>query len=295
MALKKKNLTADGAGAALLPRLMTETPAPGEGPVELPLDSLQPAPAAWNFYSPLPDDKMLELIASIRDNGLLHPILVWQRPGQPDTVLSGHNRLEAFRRLYKATGEEQYARIPCTLRRDLTEAQAREIIVDSNWVQRNLTPSEKARSICQKYALAGRKRRAANGSAHESTYEIIAREYGLSGRQIARYVKLGSLSDELLALLDSGKLGVAAGVRLADLEPAAQDAAARLIAERGIRPAQAAQLRPDMTAADLETLLAPPPPRKERTVTVSVTMPARLREEFLDNARAWLEERGVRL
>lgn len=290
MALKKKDLK-PAAGAALLPQLMTEAAGPGEGAVELPLDSLHAARPDWNFYSPLSDDKMVELIASIRDNGLLHPIVVWRRPGQPDMVLSGHNRLEAFRRLYKTTGEEKYARIPCTLRQDLTEEQAREIIVDSNWVQRNLTPSEKARSICQKYALSGRKARAANGSEHLSTYEIIARQYGLSGRQIARYVKLGSLCPALLELLDSGRLGVAAGVRLADLPASLQEQAAPFIRQNGIRPAQLQQLRPDMTPEELDDLLEQEDGAARRPVTVSLEVPARLRREFLAMARAWLEER----
>lgn len=287
MALKKKELK-PAAGAALLPQLMTEAAAPGEGAVELPLDSLRAAKAEWNFYSPLSDDKMVELIASIRDNGLLHPIVVWQRPGGENMVLSGHNRLEAFRRLYKATGEERYARIPCTVRRDLTEEQAREIIVDSNWVQRNLTPSEKARSICQKYALSGRKARAANGSEHLSTYEIIARQYGLSGRQIARYIKLGGLCPALLELLDSGRLGVAAGVRLADLPAALQERAAPLIRKNGIRPEQLRQLRPDMEPAELARALGA---AGGRPATVTLEVPAALRREFLEMARAWLEER----
>ena len=58
--------------------------------------------------------------------------------------------------------------------------------------------SEKARSISQKYALAGRKKRSKNGE-RRSKYEQIGEEYNLSGRQIARYVRLGSLDKSLLA------------------------------------------------------------------------------------------------
>ena len=290
MALKKKDLK-PAAGAALLPQLMTEAAGPGEGAVELPLDSLHAARPDWNFYSPLSDDKMVELIASIRDNGLLHPIVVWRRPGQPDMVLSGHNRLEAFRRLYKTTGEEKYARIPCTVRQDLTEEQAREIIVDSNWVQRSLSPSEKARSICQKYALAGRKARSANGSEHLSTYEIIAQQYGLSGRQIARYIKLGSLCPALLRLLDEGKLGVAAGVKLAGMPDDLQADAARLIAENGLTGAQTKALSPSLSRAQLEQLFAPAQEEPEPEEEVRVRVPSRWKEEFLRMAARWLEEK----
>ena len=38
------------------------------------LNKLEPAPDEWNFFDELPDDKMLELMNSIKDNGLQHPI-----------------------------------------------------------------------------------------------------------------------------------------------------------------------------------------------------------------------------
>lgn len=290
MALKKKELSG-GGGASLLPRLMTEASAPGAGPVRLLIRSLVPASAEWNFYSPLPGDKMVELLESIQHNGLLHPIVVWRAPGQPDMVLSGHNRLEAYKKLYEKTGDEEYARIPCTVLEDLTEEQAREIIVDSNWVQRSLSPSEKARSICQKYALAGRKARSANGSEHLSTYEIIAQQYGLSGRQIARYIKLGSLCPALLRLLDEGKLGVAAGVKLAGMPDDLQADAARLIAENGLTGAQTKALSPSLSRAQLEQLFAPAQEEPEPEEEVRVRVPSRWKEEFLRMAARWLEEK----
>ena len=126
---------------------------------EGPLDKLSPAPADWNFYAPLPDDKLLELIESIRANDLLHPIVVWKQPDGALVILSGHNRVRAYTALLEKTGEDKYRRIPATVLTDITADEAHEIVVDSNYVQRVLTPSEKARSISQKYALAGRKKR----------------------------------------------------------------------------------------------------------------------------------------
>ncbi len=287
MALKMKQLPPTG-GASLLPQMMTEANLPA---TELPVDSLTESPKQWNFYTPLPDDKMLELIASIQENGLLHPIVVWKRQGQPAMVLSGHNRLDAFRRLYQTTGDAKYSKIPCTLREGITEEQAREIIVDSNWVQRSLTPSEKARSISQKYALAGRKARAANGSSHSSTYDMIAAQYGLSGRQIARYVKLGSLCDELLILLDDGKLSLSAGVRLADCSPAQQAMAADAVQQGGLSAAQAAHIKAGMSDDAFRALLAPKPRPTEKQITLRIDVPAHLKEEFLTMASRWLEER----
>ncbi len=292
MALKTKQLSSP-VGAALLPQLMSEVALPQKGAEELPIDSLVPATKSWNFYAPLPDDKMLELITSIEENGLLHPIVVWQQPGKPTMVLSGHNRLEAFRRLYQVTGQEKYAKIPCTIKKDITPQQAQEIVVDSNWVQRTLSPSEKARSISQKYALAGRKARSTNGNSGVSTYDIIAQQYGLSGRQIARYVKLGSLQDDLLILLDDGKLSLSAGVKLADFPPQQQKLAAKYIQQQGITSAQTAALKVGMEDTALKELFCPAPqPQKPKTVTLRIDVPEQLQQEFLQMAKSWLEERA---
>ena len=103
MALKAKQLSAP-VGADLLPQLMREAALPLEESERIPIDKIVPASREWNFYAPLPDDKMLELIESIRENGLLHPIVVWKRKDAPTMVLSGHNRLEAYKKLYQATG-----------------------------------------------------------------------------------------------------------------------------------------------------------------------------------------------
>ena len=85
-------------------------------------------------------------------------------------------------------------------------------------MQRVLTPSEKARSISQKYALAGRKKRSRNG-VRKSKYEQIGEEYNLSARQIARYVRLGSLDGSLLKLLLELLLALCVLRRLRAAEP----------------------------------------------------------------------------
>lgn len=183
MALKKRTVVSPAAGAVSLPSLMADLPGTRRLE-EVPLDKLSPAPADWNFYAPLPDDKLLELIESIRANDLLHPIVVWKQPDGALMILSGHNRVRAYTALLEKTGEDKYRRIPATVLTDITADEAHEIVVDSNYVQRVLTPSEKARSISQKYALAGRKKRSRNG-VRKSKYEQIGEEYNLSARQIA--------------------------------------------------------------------------------------------------------------
>ena len=61
---------------------------------QLELDKLKAAPKEWNFYVPLNDNKMSELIESIIDNGLLNPIIVWENDNDY-MILAGHNRVKA--------------------------------------------------------------------------------------------------------------------------------------------------------------------------------------------------------
>ena len=250
---------------------------------EVPLDKLSPAPADWNFYAPLPDDKLLELIESIRANDLLHPIVVWKQPDGALMILSGHNRVRAYTALLEKTGEDKYRRIPATVLTDITTDEAHEIVVDSNYVQRVLTPSEKARSISQKYALAGRKKRSRNG-VRKSKYEQIGEEYNLSARQIARYVRLGSLDGSLLTLLDGGKLPLTTALRLVDFPAESQKYLAAHHADELAGP-KMARLTAAMTPEQMDAALQAEP----QTVRVSVTVPAALEEDFRRMAAAWVK------
>lgn len=282
MALKKRTVASPAVGAVSLPSLMADLPGTRRLE-EVPLDKLSPAPADWNFYAPLPDDKLLELIESIRANDLLHPIVVWKQPDGALMILSGHNRVRAYTALLEKTGEDKYRRIPATVLTDITADEAHEIVVDSNYVQRVLTPSEKARSISQKYALAGRKKRSKNGT-RKSRYEQIGEEYNLSSSQIARYVRLSNLDESLLKLLDSGKLQLTTALRLVDFPAESQKYLAAHHADELTSP-KMAKLTADMSPVEMDAALQAEP----QTVRVSVTVPTALEDDFRRMAAEWLK------
>lgn len=282
MALKKRTVVSPSAGAVSLPSLMADLPGTRRLE-EVPLDKLSPAPAAWNFYAPLPDDKLLELIESIQANDLLHPIVVWKQPDGALMILSGHNRVRAYSALLEKTGEDKYRRIPATVLTDITADEAHEIVIDSNYVQRVLTPGEKARSISQKYALTGRKKRSKNG-VRKSRYEQIGEEYNLSSSQIARYVRLGNLDSSLLKLLDSGKLPLTTALRLVDFPAESQKYLAAHHANELASP-KMARLTAAMTPEQMDAALLAEP----QTVRVSVTVPTSLEEDFRRMAAEWLK------
>lgn len=181
---------------------------------ELSTDILISAPSDWNFYKPLNDNKMEQLIISIMENGLLNPIIVWEtEEGLRYMVLSGHNRLEAHRKIYEQTGDAKYLKIPAFIKAkdEITEQQAQEIIIDTNWVQRELTAMEKAKSILKKYAIVDRD----ISSRKKRKRDIICEDYGLKGRQVENYYKLNSLIDEFKVMLDDSRITIKSGVKLA--------------------------------------------------------------------------------
>ena len=116
------------------------------------IGDLHDAPEQWNFYRPLPEDKFCELIYSIVQNGLLHPIVVWERE-DGYMILAGHNRVRAYRALKEVAESTQYDEIPAIIkaRNQIDENKAQEIIIDTNWVSRQLTAYEKTNSIIKKY------------------------------------------------------------------------------------------------------------------------------------------------
>ena len=181
---------------------------------ELSTDLLINAPSDWNFYKPLNDNKMEQLIMSIMENGLLNPIIVWEtEEGLRYMVLSGHNRLEAHRKIYEQTGDSRYLKIPAFIKAkdEITKEQAQEIIIDTNWVQRELTAMEKAKSILKKYAIVDRD----ISSRKKRKRDIICEDYGLKGRQVENYYKLNSLIGEFKEMLDESRITIKSGVKLA--------------------------------------------------------------------------------
>ena len=108
----------------------------------LPIDVLDPAPPEWNFFPALEHSKFLQLKMSIMNNGILAPILVWERDNGRYMILSGHNRVRANREILEEYDESErkrdYKNIPVIIygRDEIDEYKAKEIIIDTNYIQR---------------------------------------------------------------------------------------------------------------------------------------------------------------
>lgn len=182
------------------------------------IDKLIDANPDWNFFPRISEDKMLEMIFSILENGLFNPIIVWEQPDDKYMILSGHNRTEAYRRIineYRDTtdfNENNYNKIPAIVygETEIDEPKAKEIIIDTNYIQREedkrLVPI-----IIKNRMNIVKNRKDKKGR----TIEIVAEEMGLSKTKIYEdYTIANKLIDEIKELYYSGEITKKAILRL---------------------------------------------------------------------------------
>lgn len=190
-----------------------------ESVVSVEVSKLKDAPNNWNFYSKLDDDKFLELVDSINNNSLLHPIVVWQQ-NQDYMILSGHNRVRAFKKLYEITHDEKYLKIPAIIKKndEITEDMAKEIIIDTNWIQRQLSTYEKTQSILQKYVKIKQSK-----NKGTKTRDVIASHLGITGRMVQNYISLNNLNSGFFEMLDDNLINIKQAIVIAKFEDYIQE------------------------------------------------------------------------
>lgn len=145
-------------------------------------------------FKVLNDEKMQETIESIKEFGVLVPIIV-----RPDTIQGGYQILAGHRRTY-ASKQIGMATIPALIR-DVDDETATIIMVDSNLQRENLLFSEKAFAYKMKLEAMKRKvgrpqkncSQVGNNFSGEKSIDAMAQEVGESKNQIYRYIRLTEL------------------------------------------------------------------------------------------------------
>ena len=191
-------------------------------------------------FKVLDDEKMQETVESILQHGVIQPGIV--RPcADGYEVVAGHRRWRASELAGKTD-------MPVIIR-DLDDDAATVLMVDTNIQRENLLPSEKARAYKMKYEAL--KHQGSKGDKH--TADAVGEKAGDSGRTVQRYIRLASLIDGLLELVDVGNIKMVAGERLSYLKAEEQELVLEAAANISIypSPAQAEQLK-DMS--EKETL-----------------------------------------
>ncbi|MDI9242738.1 ParB/RepB/Spo0J family partition protein [Fusibacillus kribbianus] len=235
------------------------------------------------------DEKMQELVESIRVNGVLSPVLI--RPKGMDTyeMISGHRRLHAA----QLAGLES---IPAIIR-ELSDDEATIAMVDANIQREELLPSEKAFAYKMKMDAmrrqAGRptKENARQNVGNFETADIIGKDNGESGRQVQRYIRLTELVPELLEFVDCKRLQFTVAVDISYIDKEIQRWLYEYIKENGIIKAkQIALLREactsgPMTQAKMISILNESQPGRTPS-SKNIISEKKLREYFPDDYTA---------
>ena len=206
--------------------------APQTAVQQIPCDQLHPYHNhKFELYS---GERLEDMIASIKENGVLSPIIV-QPDGNGYEILIGHNRWNAS----KLAG---LSAVPAIVKSGLTEEEAEMYVIESNVMQRgfeNLRISEQAAAVALRHSemFSQGKRNdilreltaLENPSAEPDTAtlnplgskldtsESVGKEYGVSKGSVVRLIRINKLIDALKALVDSGTLSIRAGVEFSFL------------------------------------------------------------------------------
>ncbi len=203
------------------------------------LDIAQLHPFADHPFHPYTDERLRDLTDSIREHGVLMPVLVRPMASGGYEIISGHNRVEAA----KLAGLDK---VPVTIR-EMDDDLATIAMVDSNLRQRDiLLPSEKAWAYRMKMEAMRRQSGCPRNNCVQvgpnfgkRTRDLIAEEMGESKNQISRYIRLTELIPPLLAMIDQGHLPFNPAVELSYLSPQNQTSLLAILERDEITPSLA--------------------------------------------------------
>ncbi|WP_022797683.1 ParB/RepB/Spo0J family partition protein [Thermus islandicus] len=198
-------------------------PKGGGGVVRLPLEAIRPNPSQPRRR--FRQESLEELALSIREKGLLQPLLV--RPkGNGYELVAGERR-------FRAAELAGLAEVPAMVR-DLTDREALELSLVENLQREDLSPVEEARGY---QALLGM----------GLTQEEVARRVGKARSTVANALRLLQLPEEALEALDRGEITPGHARALLMLEPEDRLWGLKEILQKGLSVRQAEALRERLT------------------------------------------------
>ena len=264
----------------------------GNGLQSLPVDKIKPFhDHPFHLYQ---GERLDDMVESIREHGVLNPVIV-RKKGNGYEMLSGHNRQNAA----KLAGLTE---IPAIVKEGLSDEEAYVYVIETNVIQRSFTdlaPSEKAAVLSARYEKVisqGRRNDilqeieeigTCGHDVHKSrSRDGIGEEYGMTGRNIARYMRVDKLIRPFKDRLDAGELTLTAAVELSYLSEneqaivAEKDAAINEKAAKSIRAA-AGELSEDKLEEVLHPSRASAPAK-----AVSIKIPAEAEEKYFSGMKA---------
>lgn len=183
----------------------------------IPIDKITDFPN--HPYKVKEDEEMFNMAKSIKEWGVIHPVLVRPKEDGFYEMVSGHRRK-------KASEIAEKTEIKAIVR-EMTDEEAIIVMVDSNNQREKVLPSEKAFAYKMKLEAmkrqAGRPKKensvpvAQNNFMGKTSREILAEQVGESQDQIRRYIRLTELIPQLLQLVDEDRIKMRPAVEISYL------------------------------------------------------------------------------
>lgn len=242
-----------------------------------------------------------DMVESIKEHGILTPVIV-RKTSSGYEMLAGHNRQNAAR----IAGLKE---VPAIVKEDLTDEEAWVYVVETNVMQRSfndLSVTERIAVLATRYdKVCGTKKREeimeelhrlnGDGGHHvhqqAKSRELIGQEYGMTGRNIARYVRCNHLIPAFKEMLDDGSLTMVVGVEVSFLPPEEQALVYGVMEKNCIKLKNdtAKRLRAaagSITEESVQTILGLDKPVSEVKRPVSVKLPAKVYHRYFANVAA---------
>ena len=189
------------------------------------------------------DEDMQQLVESIKERGLIHPVILRKKEDDRYEIVSGHRRKKACEIAGLQTVKAEV--------REMTRDEAIIMMVESNLQRSVILPSEKA--FAYKMRLEAMKRQGqrsdltstpvAGKSRNAESADIVGATLGESGDQVRRYIRLTELQPEILELVDEGKIGLRPAVELSYLTKKEQDMLVEAMEYADCTPSHAQAIR----------------------------------------------------
>ena len=238
------------------------------GIVSIPVEEIHPFhDHPFRLYE---GERLEDMVQSIKEHGVLNSVIV-RKAARGYEMLAGHNRTNAA----KIAGLTE---IPAIVKTDLSDEDAYVYVIETNLLQRSfaeLLPSEKAAVLVARYekiSSQGKRNdirqeiealeKTCGHDVHKSqkSRDRLGEEYGMTGRNIARYMRLDRLILEFKDAVDKGTMAMVAAVDLSYLNVKMQKLIQQVAEAEGkkLKPKQAVELRKmgkDITKEAVEDVL----------------------------------------
>ena len=221
------------------------------------------------------DEDMDALVESIKQCGVLTPVIARPHKDGGYEILSGHRRV-------KACALAGITDIPVVIK-NLDDDTATILLVDSNLQREHILPSEKAFAYQMK--LEAMKRKAGRPSKENSdqiglnfqgkqSSEILGEQVGESKNQIQRYIRLTNLIDPILDMVDNNQIAMNAAVEISYLGSKEQAAVMQSIEKEETSPsiAQARKMRKFHQEGNLSNAVIDSIMMEQKPETVKITL-----------------------